>query len=67
MDPIWLVVIVVTQRVCNDRWEVPNDQIGVVSHHLRSLLGGLELTVLYAFLYRVGYFDSQIRMTLLYK
>ena len=42
-------------------------QIGVVSHHLRSLLGAIELTILCAFVCRVGYFDAQIRETLLYK
>ena len=31
-------------------------QIGVVSNHLQSLLGATELTVLCAFIYRVGYF-----------
>ena len=42
-------------------------RIGDVLHHLRSLLGAIELYVLYAFVCRVGYFDSQIRETLLYK
>ena len=39
----------------------------VVSHHLRSLLGAIELTVLCAFVCKVEYFDVQIRETLLYK
>ena len=43
------------------------DWIGVVSHHLRSLLDAIELTVLCASVCRVRYFDAQIRETLLYK
>ena len=42
-------------------------QIGVVSHHLRSLLGVIELIISCAFICRVGYFDAQSRETLLYK
>ena len=42
-------------------------QIGLVSHHLQSLLGAVELTVLCAFVCRVRYLDAQIRSTLLYK
>ena len=41
--------------------------IGVVSQHLRSFLGAIELTVLCAFVSQVNYFDAQIRETLLYK
>ena len=41
--------------------------IGHVSHHLGSILGAIELTVLCAFICTVGYFDAQIRETLLYK
>jgi hypothetical protein len=54
-------------KKCNDRWDAVIGQIGVVSHHLQSLLGAIELTTLCAFIYRVGYFDAQIRETLLYK
>jgi hypothetical protein len=39
----------------------------VVSHHLRSLLGAMELIILCEFINKVGYFDAQIRETLLYK
>ena len=39
----------------------------VASRHLRSLLGAIELIVFCAFVCRVGYFDAQIRKTLLYK
>jgi hypothetical protein len=37
---------------------------GVVSYHLRSIVGDIKLIVLCA---RVGYFDVQIKETLLYK
>ena len=43
------------------------DMIGVVSHHLRSLLDAIESTVLCESVCRVGYFDAQIKETLLYK
>ena len=42
-------------------------RISVVSHHSQSLLGVIELTILCAFVCRVGYFDAQIRETLQYK
>ena len=42
-------------------------QIGVIPHNLRSLLGAIELIVLCVFVCRVGYFDAQIRETLVYK
>ena len=41
-------------------------QIGVVSHHLESHQGDVELTVLCACVCRVGCFDAQIRETPLY-
>ena len=47
--------------------EVVIGHIGVISYHLRSLLGAIELTVLCAFVWWVGEFDAQIRETLLYK
>jgi hypothetical protein len=34
VDPKWLVVKVVAQKGCIDRWDVVNGHIGVVSHHL---------------------------------
>jgi hypothetical protein len=40
---------------------------GVVAYHLQSLLGAIELIILYAFICIVGYFDAQIRETPLYK
>jgi hypothetical protein len=48
------------------RWDAVSGRIGVVSHHLRSLLGAIELTVLCAFVCIVGYFDAQSSETLLY-
>jgi hypothetical protein len=41
--------------------------IGHISHHLGSVLSAIELTVLCVFVSIVGYFDDQIRETLLYK
>ena len=41
--------------------------IAAVSHHLWSLLGAIELTILCAFVYKAWYFDAQIRETLQYK
>jgi hypothetical protein len=36
-------------------------QMSVVSHHLRSPLGGaIELTILFATICRIGCFDAQI-------
>ena len=43
----------------SDRWDTLMGWKGVVSHHLQSLLGGIELTVLCAFICKVGYFDAQ--------
>ena len=42
-------------------------RIGVVSHHVRSLLGAIKLTILRIFVCGVEYFDVLIRETLLYK
>ena len=42
-------------------------KIGYISHHLGSLSGAIELIVLCAFVIKVGYFDTQIRETVLYK
>ena len=39
------------------RWDAMIDQIGVVSHHLRSLLGAIKLTVLHVFACGVDDFD----------
>ena len=58
---------VVARKGCNDRWDAMIGQIGVIPHNLRSLLGAIELIVLCVFVCRVGYFDAQIRETLVYK
>ena len=56
----------VSQKGCTDRPHVAIGWIGPLSHHLGSLLGDIELNVLCAFVCRVGYFDTQIKETLLY-
>ena len=55
------------QKGCNDRWDVVIGWIGVVSHHSQSLLDAIGLSILCTFICRVGYFDAQIRNTLVYK
>ena len=45
------------------RWDAMIGRIGVVSHHLQSLLGVIMLTVLRVFVCKVEYFDIQIRET----
>ena len=42
------------------------DWIGVVSHYIRSLLGAIELTFLYAFICMIRYFYDRIGETILY-
>ena len=39
--------------------------ISHVSHHLGSLLSDIELIILCAFVCKVGYFDAQIRETII--
>ena len=39
-------------------------QIGHVSHHLESLVVAIKLTIVYAFVCKVGYFEAQVRGTL---
>jgi hypothetical protein len=39
--------------------------IGLVSHHLGSLLDIIELIIFYTFICKVAYFDAQIWETLL--
>jgi hypothetical protein len=41
--------------------------IGVVLHHLQSLLSVVEQTILCAFVCKVGHFDAQIRERILYE
>ena len=47
------------QKGCRDGLHAMVDHIGFISHHLGSLLS--------AFICKVGYFDAQIRETLLHK
>ena len=49
------------------RWDAMIGRIGVVSHHLRSLLGAIKLNVLHVFVNGIKYFDVQIMETPLYK
>ena len=41
VDPKRLIVKVAASKGCSDRWVAVIDRIGVVSHHLRSLLGAI--------------------------
>ena len=50
-------------KVCPEKDEV----IDLISHHLGSILGAIKLILLCAFVCIVGYFDAQIRETLLDK
>ena len=67
VDSKWLIVKVVVQKGCSDRWEAMIGHIGVVSHHLWSLLGVIELTILCAFVCNMGCFHAWIREALLHK
>ena len=40
---------VVARKGCTARWDTMVDHIGVVSHHLQSLLGAIKSTVLCIF------------------
>ena len=52
--------------ICNEHDAVMGC-IGPISHDMGLLMGAIELSVLCTFICRVGYFDAQIRETLLYK
>jgi len=39
--------------------------IGLVSHQWGSFMGAIELTVVYVFVCKVGYFDAHVRDILL--
>ena len=41
--------------------------IGVVLHHLQSLLSAIELPISCAFVCKVGHFNAQIRESILYE
>ena len=49
------------------RWDAMIGRIGVDSHHLRSFLGDIKITILRVFVYGVKYLDVWIRETLLNK
>jgi len=57
----------VVQKGCCDMPDAVIGWIGRLPRHLGSLLGVIELTIFYEFVCRVGYFDAQIKETLLYK
>ena len=57
VDPEWLIGKVVAQKGHTARWDAMIGRIGVVSHHLRSFLGAIKLTVLRVFVCGVEYFD----------
>ena len=63
MGPKWLIIKVVASNECNYNPNAMINWISHVSHHLRSLLGGIELTILCAFVFKVRHFDAQIRET----
>ena len=67
MDSKWLFVKVVVQKEYNDRSDALIGWIGHVLHCLESLLDVIELTIVCTFMCREGYFDAQIRDTLLYR
>ena len=50
-----------------DRQDVVIGQIGATTDHLRSLLCAIKSIVLCTFICKVGYFDAQIRETLLFQ
>ena len=49
VDSKWIIIKLVARQGCNNKPYAVINQIGHVSHHLGSLLGGIELTVLCAF------------------
>ena len=61
MDPKWLILKMVSCKGCNDKSDAMIGKIGYVSHHLGSLADAIELTILCAFVFKIGYFDAQIR------
>ena len=52
VDPKRLIVKVVTKKDAVLRWIC---WIGVISHHMHSLLNAIESIVLYPFICKVGY------------
>ena len=56
-DPKWLNGKMVVRKGRTARWDAMIDRIGVVSHHLQSLLDAIKLIVLRVFVCGVKYFD----------
>ena len=57
----------VTRKGRTARWDATIGRISVVSHHLRSLMVSINLTVSRVFVCGVEYLVVEIRETLLYK
>ena len=57
MDPKWLLEKVVGQKGRTARWDAMVGRIGVVSHHSRSLLGAIKLSILHVYVCGVEHFD----------
>ena len=49
-----VILNAVVQKGCSEWWDGVIGRIGVVSHHLRSLLGAIELTASCAFVCKGG-------------
>ena len=56
-DLKWLIKKVMAQKGRIARWDAVIGRISVVSHHLRSLWGVIELTILLFFVCGVVYLD----------
>ena len=56
-DPKWLIRKVVARKGRTARWDAMIGRIGIVSHHLRSLLGAIKLTVSRVIVCGVEYFN----------
>ena len=54
MDLKWLIIKVGPLKGCNDKWVVVIGWSGYVSHNMQSLLGAIDLTILCAFVCKVG-------------
>ena len=57
VDLKWLIGKVMARKGHTTKWDAMIGRIGVVSHHLPSLLGAIKLTVLRVFVCWVEYFD----------
>ena len=43
MNTKWLILKVLVHKRCSFEWDGVTSRIGLVSHHLESLLGAIEL------------------------